>query len=59
MCPGTADDSWHGGARFYYREVIRRDSGSDQARIAFRELNELSLPTASELGTDLKPPAKP
>jgi hypothetical protein len=59
MCPGTADDSWHGGARFYYREVIRRDSGSEQARIAFRELNELSLPTANELGTDLKPPAKP
>jgi hypothetical protein len=59
MCPGTADDSWHGGARFYYREVIRRDSGSDQARIAFRELNQLSLPTANELGTDLAPPAKP
>jgi len=59
MCPGTADDSWHGGARFYYREVIRRDSGSEQARIAFRELNDLSLPTANELGTELKPPAKP
>ena len=59
MCPGTANGSWDLASRFYYREVIRRDSGSEQARVAFRELNALTPPTPSELGTDLHPPAKP
>jgi hypothetical protein len=59
MCPGIINDSWDVASRFYYREVVRRDSGSEQARIAFRELNELSPPTPGELGTDLHPPAKP
>lgn len=48
---------WLQSARYYYREVIRRDSGSAQGRAAALELAELPLPTAVELGAPLTPTA--
>lgn len=54
------DRPWHQAARYYYREVIRRDSGSDQGRAAARELAELPVPGAGELGAPQPlPPAAP
>jgi hypothetical protein len=48
---GETDRLWLQAARYYYREVIRRDSGSEPGRAAARELADLPLPTASELGS--------
>jgi hypothetical protein len=52
---GESDRMWYQSARYYYREVIRRDSGSEPGRAAARELAELPLPSANELGTPLPP----
>ena len=48
---GETNRLWLQAARYYYREVIRRDSGSEPGRAAARELADLPLPTASELGS--------
>jgi hypothetical protein len=55
---GQTSRPWLTASRYYYREVIRRDSGSQAGRDAQRELAELPLPTASELGAPqpLPPP---
>lgn len=56
---GIADDAWMKAARYFFREVIRRDSSSPQARIAARELEELPPATADELGKPLTPAPAP
>ncbi len=56
---GKNDGLWLPASRFYYREVIRRDSSSDAGRAAQRELAELPLPTENELGAPLPLPATP
>jgi hypothetical protein len=57
---GETGRPWYQAARYYYREVIRRDSGSEQGRAAARELAELPLPSAGELGAPQPlPPAAP
>ena len=57
---GETERPWIQSSRYYYREVIRRDSGSEQGRAAARELAELPLPTAGELGAPQPvPPAAP
>jgi hypothetical protein len=56
---GNTRREWLVSARYYYREVIRRDSGTEPARAALRELSELPLPTASELGAPLPLPPGP
>jgi hypothetical protein len=57
-CPAPPIASWVDGARYYYREVVKRDSGSEQARFAQLELEELPAPLAPLLGTPT-PPVKP
>lgn len=56
---GIADDGWLKAARHFYREVIRRDSSSPQARNAARELEQLPPPSAEELGKPLTPAPAP
>lgn len=56
---GIADDGWLKASRHFYREVIRRDSSSPQARNAARELEELPPPTPDELGRPLTPAPAP
>jgi hypothetical protein len=57
---GETQRPWLQASRFYFREVIRRDSGSESGRTAARELAELPLPTAAELGAPQPlPPAAP
>jgi hypothetical protein len=56
---GHSGRMWLTASRYYYREVIRRDSGSEQGRAAQRELAELPLPTASELGNPQPLPVVP
>jgi hypothetical protein len=41
MRPGQGPDSWNRGARTYFEQVIKRDSGSNQGRAASRELDRL------------------
>ncbi|MBA3699016.1 MAG: hypothetical protein H0W78_09190 [Planctomycetes bacterium] len=53
------DRPWIQSARYYYREVIRRDSGSTAGRAAALELAELPLPTAGELGAPQPLPPTP
>lgn len=53
------DRPWIHSARYYYREVIRRDSGSKAGRAAALELAELPLPTAGELGAPQPLPPAP
>jgi len=53
------DRPWIQSARYYYREVIRRDSGSMSGRAAALELAELPLPTAGELGAPQPLPPAP
>jgi hypothetical protein len=50
---------WVQSARYYYREVIRRDSGSASGRAAALELAKLPLPTAGELGAPQALPPAP
>jgi hypothetical protein len=60
MAPkGHVNRPWLPASRYYYREVIRRDSGSEAGRDAQRELAELPLPTAAELGDSLPLPPAP
>jgi len=55
---GETERPWLQSSRYYYREVIRRDSGSEQGRAAALELAKLPLPTAGELGApQVVPPA--
>jgi hypothetical protein len=56
---GIADDGWLKASRYFYREVVRRDSSSPQARNAARELEELPPPSADELGKPLTPAPVP
>lgn len=56
---GEVDRPWVQSARYYYREVIRRDSGSKAGRAAALELAELPLPTAGELGAPQPLPPAP
>lgn len=53
------DRPWIQSARYYYREVIRRDSGSNAGRAAARELADLPLPTTGELGAPQPLPPVP
>ena len=41
---------WDDAARFYYREVVRRDSASPQGRFARRELDTLPEPRGDAIG---------
>jgi len=56
---GHTNRPWLPASRYYYREVIRRDSGSEAGRTAQRELAELPLPTAAELGNPQPLPPAP
>ena len=56
---GETERPWMQSARYYYREVIRRDSGSKAGRAAALELAELPLPTAGELGAPQPLPPAP
>jgi hypothetical protein len=56
---GETERPWFQSARYYYREVIRRDSGSEQGRAAARELAGLPLPQAGELGAPQPLPPTP
>lgn len=56
---GEVDRPWVQSARYYYREVIRRDSGSKAGRAAALELAELPLPSAGELGAPQPLPPAP
>ena len=56
---GETGRPWLMSARYYYREVIRRDSGSNAGRAAALELAELPLPTAGELGAPQPLPPAP
>ena len=56
---GHSNRPWLPASRYYYREVIRRDSGSEDGRTAQRELAELPLPTAAELGNPQPLPPAP
>jgi hypothetical protein len=56
---GETDRLWLQSARYYYREVIRRDSGSVPGRAAALELAGLPLPTANELGAPQPLPPAP
>ena len=56
---GETERPWILSARYYYREVIRRDSGSKAGRAAALELAELPLPTAGELGAPQPLPPAP
>jgi hypothetical protein len=56
---GETDRPWLQSSRYYYREVIRRDSGSEQGRAAALELADLPLPTAGELGAPQPVPPVP
>ena len=41
MRPGEGPDSWNRGARTYFQQVVKRDSGTTQGRAAARELERL------------------
>ncbi len=56
---GESGRPWLRSARYYYREVIRRDSGSVPGRAAALELAELPLPAADELGAPQPLPPAP
>ena len=42
-----SDRDWDDATRFYYREVVRRDSASPQGRAASRELDAMPAPRAA------------